>query len=156
MAARVAAVLLAGALLAGCDVRPAPSPAAATPVPFASAPVAVRTRAVLPVCGSEDATPNLPARTCFWNAYTAGLPAEFVTTRPTLEGDPITTIFRSLGQGRGQLFVDASADRFGAQGWIQVDCQGFTLTRDGAFFPDFVPGVAGGPACRETPLGPGS
>jgi hypothetical protein len=161
---RVVAALLIAVLVSGCDglaapsqaapSQAAPSQAAPTHDPFALAPAAVRDRVPLPACGTEEATANLPARQCFWDAYTAGRTAEFITTRPTRSGDRFTTLYRSLGGGRAQLFHNALVGTGG--GWLQVDCQGLTLTRDGPFFPDFIPGLPGGPACVETPLGRGA
>jgi hypothetical protein len=154
MAARLAAALLAGALLAGCDAF-TPSEAASTPDPLAPAPAAVRNRVALPGCGSEGQVPNVAARQCFWKAYAAGLTAEFITSRRTPSGAPTMAVYRALGPGRAQLFGDFSDPALGGRGWVEVDCPGFTMTRDGEFFPDFVPGVPGQPECTETLLGGG-
>ena len=88
------------------------------------------------------------ARECFWQAYRAQRPAEFVSTRPTTEGDPITTIYRVLGAGRVEIFIDSTQDRFSAGGWQRLDCTRLTLGQSLAPAPDFGPDNT----CVETPL----
>jgi hypothetical protein len=116
----------------------------------AGTPIAVADRSVLPACGTETWTSptgpmNLGARACFINAYRTGQPAEFISTSLTSEGDPITSIYRVLGGGRVEIFIDSSQDRFAGsgRGWEQFECTSLvnvTAPFD-AFGPD--PGCAG-------------
>ncbi|MEA2827912.1 MAG: hypothetical protein QOG43_2351 [Actinomycetota bacterium] len=72
----------------------------------------------MPSCGSYTATESpLPAqdeavRQCFLNAAGDGTQMEVTVTVESMEGDPITTIYRVLGPDDLELFVDASADKF--------------------------------------------
>ena len=111
---RLAAILASGPLpdpLQEISVELGPSPApgvvpsTAPANPGGSTPLIVATRTLLPGCGIEDATTQLgpwnnAARACFLNAYRGHAAAEFTTTSPTTEGDPITSIYRILGPGR--------------------------------------------------------
>lgn len=106
----------------------------------------------MPSCGTEDvSTPGGPrnqaARACFWSAYQAGEPAEFASTLPTTEGDPITMIFRVLGPERVEIFVDTTQDSFGVPGWTRFDCTALAQTfgRELGFGP--------GEDCAATPIG---
>ena len=94
-----------------------------------SVPAVVRDRPALPSCGQEMATQlvfNLQARQCFWDAYVANRPAEFISTRPTVEGDPITSIYRILGPASIEVFVDQRRDRYSKGGWYRLECLGLT------------------------------
>ena len=72
----------------------------------------------MPSCGSYTATESpLPAedeavRQCFLAAARDGTQMEVTVTVASMEGDPITTIYRVLGPDDLELFVDASADTF--------------------------------------------
>jgi hypothetical protein len=77
-------------------------------------------RRPMPSCGAYTAPPDgLPAegwaaRDCFLAAFAEGREAELTITAPSIEGDPIVTIYRVLGPDDVELFVDASADKFAA------------------------------------------
>ncbi len=100
-------------------------------------------RSTLPSCGQEVTTQDsgfdLEGRRCFWDAYLAGRPAEFISTRPSVEGDPITTIYRVLAPGHAEVFTDATKDRFGSGGWEKRTCRTLRLVKGGPVEPDFGP-----------------
>jgi hypothetical protein len=110
---------------------------------LASAPQQVRDRTPLPACGLElfgrGGPWNLPARQCFWDAYVAGEPAEFITTRPSGAGKPLVVIFRSLGGGKAEYFADESAI-WGGPVWTWTTCDMLSATSDPAVAIDWVPG----------------
>lgn len=54
------------------------------------------------------------ARDCLLRAFQAGRPARFTTTRPTIEGDPITTRVEVLGPADVRVTIDMTKDRFSA------------------------------------------
>lgn len=145
----IAIVLLA---LVGCATPATPQP----PEPSlpSVAPAAVANRTVLPPCGVERATTqqgpwNEAARECFWQAYRAQRPAEFVSTRLTTEGDPITSIYRVVAGGAVQVFIDSTQDRFAAdRGWQRLDCSTLATVQSPAPAPDFGPDNT----CVATPL----
>lgn len=78
-------------------------------------------------CRAEDAghgpALNTAARTCFWEAYQRGEPAEFSTTQPTIEGDPVTRTFTAMAPGRVLVRMD-SRDRLGPYGVFTYECAG--------------------------------
>jgi hypothetical protein len=70
-------------------------------------------------CGTEQlgqgsVTLDARARDCLIQAYTRGEPVMFESTRPTIEGDPITTRIVVLGAGSVRLGIDVTRDRFSA------------------------------------------
>jgi hypothetical protein len=138
---RLAAIVAIMALVSGCGS----SPASSNPTPSPPVPKVVSGRPALPSCGTEHATTqtgpwNEKARRCFWDAYQKAQPAEFVTTRLTTEGDPVTTIYRVLGPGRVEVFVDGTQDKFSAtRAWIRLDCQTLASASTLATSPDFGP-----------------
>lgn len=95
----------------------------------------VERRAPLPSCGHESVTReggyDVGARRCFWEAYRAGRPAEFVSTSVSVEGDPVTTIYRSVAPGRVEIYVDARRDRFGSGRWEKYTGTGLRLIEGG-------------------------
>ena len=117
-----AAVVLA----AGCGGDSGP-PSFAMKLP--GSPTEVRDRAPLPFCGEEDvllgeAGTDERARRCFAERWRDGLPAEFVSTRRTAEGEPITMVFRSLSAERLEIFVDNSRTIYGGRrGWLVRTCR---------------------------------
>lgn len=129
---------------------------AATPSVSFLGPPAVADRTLLPSCGAERfTTPEGPwneaARVCFWDAYRAQRTAEFVSTWLTTEGDPITSIYRVLGAGRVEIFIDSTQDRFAAaadRGWQRLDCSTLATVQSPAPAPDFGPDNT----CVATPL----
>lgn len=80
----------------------------------------VDNRRRMPSCGAYDAPvgalapESRSARDCLLTAFREGREAEVAITVVSIEGDPITTIYRVLGPLDVELFVDASADKFGA------------------------------------------
>ena len=149
---RNAAALLAACAvsIAGCSLDPEPFD-----LEFLSAPVEVRSRSELPACGIElvgrGGTFNVEARQCFWDAYLRGAPAEFITTRPSGGGAPLVAIFRSLGPGSVEYFVDESAI-YGEPFWVLRSCTGLTPTRDPQVAVDWIPGKPG-VDCEDRRLG---
>jgi hypothetical protein len=140
--------LAACGLLAGCGLMPSPD------VVFVNAPAAVRERAPLPACGvetiraSSDADNNVEGRRCLWSAYQEHRPAEFVTTRPTVEGDPITYIYRVLPDGEVEVFVDSTRDAWSAKTWLRLACPQLALDVSAQAQPAFAPGEG----CTETTI----
>ena len=116
----LAAVVLAAA--AGCDLLPPPTPDWVTG------------RTELPSCGAEEVTagrpPNTEARECLLDAWRESRGAEMVSERATVEGDPITTIYRALPDGTMEMFVDMTRDRFGSGEWARLSCAGLHPVRD--------------------------
>jgi hypothetical protein len=114
-------------------------------------PSLVRDRSPLPSCGEETGTQsgsrNPEARRCFWDAYLAGRPAELISTRPTVEGDPITSIYRILPAGSIEVFVDQRRDRYSRGGWYRLGCLDLALNGGPgqAWYPDFVCGAPATP-----------
>lgn len=144
-------------IIAGCDaflprdVDPGPN---GSIVLDGNVPEAVRTREPLPSCGVERATwqdgPwNLEARRCFLAAYRAAQPAEFVSTRLTIEGDPFRMVFRVLGPGRIEVFIDSTRDAWSARTWERYACPSLAVTLDGIPQPEF----SVDDSCRITTLG---
>jgi hypothetical protein len=143
---RVTALLLAALVLAGCSatIQPSVSGPMEAAGPAASVPSIVVDRTPLPSCGTENATTqrgpwNSTARTCFWSAYEAGTPAEFISTRLTIEGDAVMTIYRVLAAHRVELFVDSTKDRYGFPGWTRLRCSSLSLAAVDDPRPDFGP-----------------
>ena len=152
MSRRALALVTATAIVAfaGCG-----SPAEPQPSTFSStgAPPAVANRTPLPSCGVEQATRqdgpwDDTARACFWEAYSAQRPAEIASTRLTTEGDPLTTIYRVLGPGRVEVFINQTHDRYSAGGWLRLDCSTLARTDSTTPAPDFGPDDS----CVETTL----
>jgi hypothetical protein len=127
MKARTITLVTVVLLVSACS----PASAMRTSVPSSTAapiPQEIAERSPLPACGIENATTqngpwNTAGRECFRNAYQQGQPAEFVSTRLTTEGDPITTIYRVLSAGKIEVFMDTTQDKYGAQGWLRFDCR---------------------------------
>ncbi|HWL41913.1 MAG TPA: hypothetical protein VNQ73_03135 [Ilumatobacter sp.] len=80
--------------------------------------------------GSPQVT-NEAARRCFLDRHLVGIPAVFVETFPTSEGDPIVTVWRTHADGTVSQLVDSTRDRYGPSGWEQFDCPSVTT-----HFPD--------------------
>jgi hypothetical protein len=122
--ALVTASMLVAIGLTGCSLIPIQPPTADI---SANAPAAVANRIPVPPCGSEHSgladSGNLEGRACFWTAYQEHRPAEFISTRPTTEGDPITTIYRVLPGGSVELFIDSTQDTWGSGKWAHATCR---------------------------------
>jgi hypothetical protein len=71
-----------------------------------------------------------------------------VSTRLTIEGDPITSIYRVLGAGRVEVFIDSTQDRWSDRTWERLDCS--TLGTVDSFAP--APDFGRDDSCMETPL----
>jgi hypothetical protein len=154
-------VALAGLLLAtvlGCDaVAPPdvdPGPVDGAIVLGGLVPAAARDRAALPSCGVEqtirqDGPWNLAARLCFLAAYRSGTPAEFVSVRLTVEGDPVRTVFRVLGPGRNEVLIDSTLDKWSNRTWERATCTSLNVVETGMPSPDFGPADA----CLARPIG---
>ena len=143
---RVGVLIAALAVVAACGQSPVTPAPTASPAATAAAqvPEVVRSRSNLPSCGVENATSqngpwNAEGRSCFLNAYQKGQPAEFTSTRLTIEGDPITSIYRVLGPGKVEIFVDTTRDKFGAPGWTRLDCATLAASQTIGTQPDFGP-----------------
>jgi hypothetical protein len=142
--ARMIAVALL-VIVAGCDalvprdVDPGPN---GSIVLDGNVPDVVRSREPLPSCGVERATRqdgpwNLGARRCLLAADRAGQPAEFASTRLTIEGDPFRMVFRVLGPGRVEVLVDSTQDAWSARTWERYACPSLVVTFDGIPQPEF-------------------
>ena len=140
---------LAGAvLLAGCTLL-----GGGPDHSFANGPAVVRERSILPACGAEtvhDARTeaNVAGRRCLWTAYQDHQPAEFITTQWTIEGDPITSIYRVLPGGAVEVFIDSTQDVWSAKTWLHLACPDLALIDGAAGQPAFGPGER----CIETTI----
>lgn len=161
---RVSGVILAvwlAILLSGCSSEPSAAgvapllsnSAARPPAPaIPDAPAEVAGRLGVPACGRETTTQdsgfNTQARLCFWTAYLGGRPAEFISTRPTIEGDPITYVYRVLGTGQVEVFIDSNKDKCGSGAWTKLVCRTLGVIDSGVVVPDFGPDGS----CIEVPV----
>jgi hypothetical protein len=140
---------IAGAvLLGGCGLLPGPSDQS-----FVNAPAAVRERSALPACGAEtvhDARTeaNVDGRQCLWAAYQNHQAAEFITTQWTIEGDPLTWIYRVLPGGAVEVFIDSTQDAWSAKTWLHLACRELALIDGAPAQPAFGPGEG----CTETTI----
>jgi hypothetical protein len=119
---------------------------------LSNAPAAVRERPLLPGCGSETvratADANLDGRNCLWAAYLARRPAEFITTQWTIEGDPITSVYRILADGAVEVFIDSTHDAWSSRSWLRLACEEFVLIDGAPGQPAFGPAEG----CLETTI----
>ena len=115
----------------------------APPIPTAPSlpgePHTVRAREALYYCGAApwglatDIPPELGitqvdgAKACFEERLAAGQTAELIVVQPTIEGDPIISIFRVLADGSAEVFRDTTRDTFGSQAWFRYTCESYTL-----------------------------
>jgi hypothetical protein len=106
-------------------------------------------------CGEEVAGYNGPvnvaARECFWAAYEQRRPAEFQTTRPTIEGDPITWTYRIREGGAVEVIIDSRQDMFSNRGITFLDCRDL-VRLDDVVLPDPID-FGPGDGCLERPGG---
>ena len=153
---RVAFWLLAAVALGACDTfAPLPDPPDATQ--FVNAPLAVRERSPLPACGVETASEgggvNVEGRRCLWSAYQEYRPAEFISNQLTVEGDPITWIYRVGADGDVEVFLDSTKDAWSAKTWIRLGCPGLSLVEGAPGQPAISAGLnQPGGDCAETTL----
>jgi|GEM_PF-1697595 len=80
-----------------------------------------------PFCGSDvraegEAGLSQPAR-CFLDRSLAEVDAVYVTTYPTTEGDPITTVYVAGRDGRVSVFTDMTRDSYGSGEWAREDAR---------------------------------
>ena len=124
---------------AACHADPGP-PAGLMPLD-GPLPAVVANRTPLPGCGFERAGQSGPwneaARWCFVEAAAAGRPAEFATRVLSVEGDPIQFVYRVLGPGSFEVFVDATRDAWGSGRWEAYRCTHLAIIQDEARRPDF-------------------
>jgi hypothetical protein len=117
------AISLIGALLviAGCGLIPSAPPDWVT------------NRRELPPCGSETldqgGSPDVEARECLIDAWREGRAAELLTEMRTIEGDPVSRLTRVLEDGRVEVFIDSTMDRFGSGKWDRMVCIGLRPVR---------------------------
>lgn len=98
----------------------------------------VRSRSALPVCGDEPwVSPVLEVvrsvRECFLEAHQEGRGAEFTSTAPTMDGDPIATIYRTLPDGTIELFTDSTRSRIDNRAWTYKVCRDLVADDDKVF-----------------------
>lgn len=93
------------------------------------------------VCGEEVAGHsgplNVAARECFWSAYQQRRPAQFQTTRPTIEGDPVTWTYSVRADGVVELTIDSRRDRFSNGEITVLECRAL-VRLDDPILPDAV------------------
>ena len=148
--------LLAALVLSACDTfAPLPDPSDAKQ--FANAPLAVRERTPLPACGVETASGgggvNVEGRRCLWAAYQEHRPAEFISNQLTVEGDPITWIYRVGAGGDVEVFLDSTRDAWSAKSWIRLACPGLSLIEGAPGQPAISAGLnQPGGDCAETTI----
>ena len=128
-----AAIGLALMVVCGCQLLRQTFPA---PVP-----AEVTNRAELRSCGSEDRGQGDPAhvdaRECLLTSFADRQPAEFVSTRLTVEGDPITTIYRVWPPDDASpvvIYRDATRDAFGSGRWHRERCAAIQRSSDADVF----------------------
>jgi hypothetical protein len=109
--------------------------------PPSNAPAVVVNRPALPSCGQESVSRsagfNVEARSCFWDAYQHGRPAEFISTELTTEGDPVTSMYRVLPLGNVEVFIDSTKDKYGSGTWTKQACQTLQAVTTRDVVPDF-------------------
>ena len=140
---RIAAGLLAAAVLAGCGILPS------------APPEWVVNRQPLESCGEEIDTLNAAARACLLEAFESGRGAEIISTQATIEGDPITRYIRVHDNGVVEIFIDATRDRFGSGEWERLVCDRLVPVAEAndppdLVFPDAMVFIEDG--CEELPV----
>lgn len=143
--ARFFALIASLLLVAGCG-RLFP----AVDTSLSNAPAAVRERPALPACGSETvraaADANIDGRNCLWSSYLGRQPAEFISSQWTIEGDPITFVYRILPDGAIEVFIDSTHDAWSAKTWLHLACPELALIDGAPGQPAFGPAEG----CVET------
>jgi hypothetical protein len=122
----------------------------------ADAPEWYEDRRELPSCGVDeeygDGYPNHDARRCFRDAFLAAEPAELTRLQFGDEGESIRAHFRVLGGGRYEIvaeqFPSPVDERFGGDGWIRYECDGFEFIDDPGGEVDLVPWINFDGECR--------
>ncbi|MGY1730926.1 hypothetical protein ACI798_05345 [Geodermatophilus sp. SYSU D01045] len=104
--------------------------ACAACAPSAGAPAAFTDRDALPACPAQDLGQGERVAADALACLAAG-EAELEVTRPTTEGDPVTSWYRARPGLPGlEVFVDGSRDRFGTGDWLRLDCPAATSPED--------------------------
>lgn len=125
---------------AGSPTGTAGSPVAATSEPtqvaFAGAPGRVALREPLPLCGVEQTSgpenaPEAALRRCVLDAFLGGRPAELVSKLTTIEGSPVTVIYRTRPGEPIEVFSDNTQDPFGSRAWQTYGCAGLHEIKPG-------------------------
>lgn len=132
-------------------------------VDLGAAPTSVRSLDGAVWCGMEQRQQEVTAETvldevarrCFLERHRSAQPAVFVEEYPTIEGDPIVTVWRTSDDGTVEVHVDRSRDTYGAGQWSSQRCPRLTIG-----FPErSEPAPAGYFACSANdppePLGGG-
>jgi hypothetical protein len=106
---------LAAAALSGCmQTKPATRP--------------IDTRADVVDCGvhtiRQGEDPPAAAAQCIVDAVAHGNRAHMTLTRPTIEGDPITTVYSVQKDATVIVQTDTTQDRFGNNGVVRQACTG--------------------------------
>lgn len=115
----------------------------------ADAPDWYEDRRELPSCGVDeeygDGYPNRDARRCFQDAFLVDEPAELTRMQFGDEGESIRAHFRVLGGGRyeimGEQYPSPVDERFGGDGWVRYECDGFEFIDDPGGEVDLVPWI---------------
>lgn len=91
----------------------------------------------------------MTARRCLWDAYRSGSPAEYISYGTTVEGRGIAMIYRVIGPGTVEVFVDQTKDLGpGSQPpWLRLQCTRLGLIADQPDDFEFGPDV-----CTESVL----
>ncbi len=105
-------------------------------------------------CGSDvrghDPVERSAAGRCFLDLHIAELDAVYVTTSPTMEGDPITNVIVTGRDGAVSQFTDTTRDAFGSQGWYRTDARRVAVTP--SFGSDRIDLVDAGEAALDSSL----
>ncbi|MFN7149211.1 MAG: hypothetical protein ACK4V6_07000 [Microthrixaceae bacterium] len=84
-------------------------------------------------CGSDvrdhDPAELSAAARCFVDLHIAELDAVYVTTSPTVEGDPITSVYVTGRDGVVSVFTDTTRDSYGSDGWYRSDARRVAVSR---------------------------
>lgn len=114
-------------------------------VDLEAAPPSVRTLDGAVPCGSEVRTSVVAgfdetARRCFLDRHVSAQPAVFVEVHPTVEGDPLVRVWRTLDDGTVAVNLDSTRDRFGSGTWTSRTCGRLTTEAPSAeaSLPPFV------------------
>ncbi|SBV28491.1 hypothetical protein GA0070620_4034 [Micromonospora krabiensis] len=138
---RGARTLAVALLLTGCVVQSTPTAAPTAP------PSAQPAEPGSHDCGTlllrQGQTVPTDALRCVVEAADNRQQARLVVTQPTTEGDPITTTYAVLGDGRVEVTTDARADRFGSGRVERQTCTGPSI-EDGSRL-SFATCVSGAP-----------
>jgi hypothetical protein len=109
-------------------------------------PPQIAERAALRFCGVEQGPPiDRAIRACFLDAVRAERDIEFARIEPTIEGDPIATVFGFEPGGGFSMAVDSTQDAYGFPGWSVSFCTRILPDEETVFAMD---GCVSGPQFR--------